>query len=194
MPVRVPRVSDWCVKTWPEWRPTVRRTTRACATRRAACAVLALLISGCALQPAVAPGYAGSIATVRDSGQHEDSDKGQIFALVALDGRPIAQSFHASAAASDGLGGALRLVLSERRVSTHPVRATLRASHATGTLHHALGSRLVRSFWSFETEVDFAPQPNHVYVVRGTLSARDSTLWIEDADSGEPVTPVQRAR
>jgi hypothetical protein len=44
------------------------------------------------------------------------------------------------------------------------------------------------TFWSVEAELDFTPEADKVYVVKGKLEKDASTVWIEDAVSGQPVT------
>jgi hypothetical protein len=67
---------------------------------------------------------------------------------------------------------------------------TLRGSHATGAPVHALASQMAGTFFSVEDTVDFLPEPDHVYVVKGDLKKAKSSVWIEDVATGKPVTQI----
>lgn len=149
---------------------------------------LVLLLGGCAAYKPVPEGYSGPIAWVADSGRSEDGTKAQLFALIAVDGNPIESSFSASAGRSYGQGFALTVVNTGREVPAKPMKVTLKASHITGAPIHAITSKMAGTFFSVEGVVDFSPQPKAHYVVRGTLSAGASSVWIEDIATGQPVT------
>lgn len=152
-------------------------------------AVFALaLLSGCAAYRPVPDGYAGPVATIADSGHSEDGSKAQLFALTDVDGHRIMNSFWASANASHGRGFALTVVISQRKVPARPMKATLKGSHATAAPIHAIASQLAGTYFSVEGAVDFSPKPNGKYVVKGELKKGASSIWIEDAETGQPVT------
>ena len=70
------------------------------------------------------------------------------------------------------------------------MKVTLRGSHATGAPIHAMASQLAGTFFDVEGTVDFTPTPNTVYVVKGKLAQQQSSVWIEEATSGKPVSTV----
>ncbi len=149
----------------------------------------ALLVSGCATQYQPVPeGYRGPTATIRDSGLAEDSTKAQMFAVVEIDGERVMNAFWASAQRSHGQGPMLSTEFPERKVKAAPQRLTLRGSHATGAPIHAMASQLLGTFFSVEGTVEFTPQHNGVYVVKGELSKAKSSVWIEDAQTGQRVS------
>ncbi|WP_230182408.1 hypothetical protein [Aquabacterium sp. CECT 9606] len=147
-----------------------------------------LSISGCAVYKPVPENYTGPIATVTDSGRSEDSTKAQIFALTEIDGHNIRSSFQTSRIASQNQGPILYLSLTKRQVPAVPMKVKIRGSHATGAPIHELASRAVGTFHEVEGTVDFTPEPNGNYMVVGTLSKESSSVWIEDANSHQPVT------
>ncbi|MBI3384488.1 MAG: hypothetical protein HY019_21020 [Aquabacterium sp.] len=145
-------------------------------------------LAGCATYKPIPENYAGPIATVVDSGQSEDSTKAQIFALTEIDGHGIRDSFGTSHQASYGQGASLRLEITERQVPAHAMKVKIRGSHATGAPIHELASRAAGTFFEVEGVVDFNPQADKRYKVVGTLSKRDSAVWIEDEATHQPVT------
>lgn len=150
----------------------------------------AAVATGCATYQPVANDYSGPTATIHDSGFSEDGTKAQMFAVVAIDGNRVANAFSASAAASHGRGASLTTVYPERLVPAAPMKLTLRGSHATGAPIHAMASQLAGTFFDVEGTVDFTPTPNTVYVVKGKLAKQQSSVWIEEATSGKPVSAV----
>jgi hypothetical protein len=153
-------------------------------------AVLGITLTGCATYEPVPQGYVGPTATVVDSGFSEDGTKAQLFALVAIDDNRVANAFAASAIASHGRGASLTTVFPERSVKAKPMKVTLRGSHATGAPIHAMASQMAGTFFSVEGSVDFSPQENRKYRVKGELKKEKSSVWIEDAETGEPATSV----
>lgn len=150
----------------------------------------ALLASGCATYEPVAKDYTGPTATLRDTGFSEDGSKAQMFAAVEIDGNRVMNAFWASANASQGQGNNLSTVFTERKVTAAPMKVTLRGSHATGAPIAAIASHIAGTFFSVEGVVDFAPKSDGKYVVRGELKKERSTVWIEDLETGKPVSSV----
>jgi hypothetical protein len=155
-----------------------------------ACISLIVAITGCATYQPVPKDYTGPVAAVEDTGRPEDGTKSQIFALVQIDGQRIDNAFVASGRASSGRGFALTTVYSTRLVPIKPMKASLRASHTTAAPILAIASQLAGSFYSVEGEVDFTPEAGRKYLVKGELTKDKSSVWIEDAESGKPVTAV----
>lgn len=149
---------------------------------------IALLLHGCATYKPVPEGYAGPVAIVSDSGFSEDGTKAQIFALIEVDGHTIQNSFGASASASYGQGFALTTRYVSRPVPATPMKVTLKGSHTTAAPIQAIFSQAAGTFFSVEGTVDFAPASGGNYVVKGELKKDGSSVWIQDANTGQPVT------
>ena len=147
-----------------------------------------LALAGCATYQPVPAGYGGPVVTVTDSVISEDNSKAQFFVLEEVDGHPIETSFGATAQASRGRGFALSLRLIERQLPVRPVKVKLYAGHTTGAPIHAVFSQLAGTFFSVEGIVDFSPALEHHYVVKGELKKQGSSVWIEDAETGQLVT------
>jgi len=145
-------------------------------------------LSGCASYKPVPEGYTGPVATVSDSGFSEDGSKAQLFVLSEVDGNRIDSSIGATAAASHGRGFSLSTSIIQRQVPAKPMKVGLRATHTTAAPIQAIASQIAGTFFSVEGVVDFSPQPNGKYIVKGELKKEGSSVWIEDADTQRPVT------
>jgi hypothetical protein len=152
--------------------------------------VCAALLVGCATYQPVPKDYTGPTAAVRDTGFSEDGTKAQMFALMEVDGNRIANAFGASANASYGRGASLTTVYPERQVQVRAMKVRLQGSHATGAPIHAMASQLAGTFFSVDGVVDFTPKPNGRYAVKGELKKDKSSVWIEDIETGQPVTAI----
>ena len=146
-------------------------------------------LSGCATYEPTKD-YIGPTATLRDTGISEDGSKAQLFAATEIDGNRVMNAFWASANASQGRGASLIAVYPLRKVRASPMKVTLRASHATGAPIAAIASQMAGTFFSVEGVVDFTPRPDGNYVVKGELKKEKSSVWIEDVETGKPVTSV----
>ncbi len=149
-----------------------------------------LLASGCATFEPVSKEYTGPTATLKDSGFSEDASKAQLFAAVEIDRNRVMNAFWASANASQGRGNSLSTVFPERKVKAAPMKVTLKGSHATGAPIAAIASQMAGTFFSVEGVVDFTPKPDGKYVVKGELKKEKSTVWIEDLETGKPVSAI----
>ena len=148
------------------------------------------LISGCATYQPVPKEYTGPTATLRDSGFSEDNTKAQMFAATQVDGHQIMNAFWASELESRGRGASLTTSFPERKVKASPMKVTLEASHATGAPIAAIASQMAGTFFSVRGVVDFSPKPDGKYIVKGDLKKEKSSVWIEDVETGRPVTEV----
>jgi hypothetical protein len=152
--------------------------------------ILAFVLTGCATYNPVPPDYKGPTAVIRDTGFKENSTKAQLFAVTAVDGNRIGNAFGSTAAASYGAGAFITAVYPERKVPIRQMKLTLLGSHATGAPINELASKMAGTFFSVEGTVDFLPEANHVYLVKGDLKKEKSSVWVEDMVTGKPVTPI----
>ncbi len=70
------------------------------------------------------------------------------------------------------------------------MKVKLRGSHATGAPIQALLSKSAGTFFSVEGVVDFSPKTDGKYVVKGKLKKDESSVWIEDVNTSQPVTEI----
>lgn len=149
---------------------------------------LIFLVSGCAAYKPVPDGYTGSVAVISDTGFSESGSKGQVFALMEVDGNHIENSFGASARASHGQGFALTPKFLSRPIPARSMKVKIKASHTTGAPIHAIASQLSGTFFSVEGITDFTPLSGGEYLVKGSLAKEGSFVWIEDARTGQLMT------
>lgn len=149
---------------------------------------LTLALASCATYQPVPADYTGPVATVSDSGFSESGSKAQLFVLEEVDGNQISNSFIASANASHGRGFALTTNFVQRQVPAKAMKVKLHAGHTTGAPIQAIFSQVAGTFFSVEGVVDFTPAPGGSYVVKGELKKQGSSVWIEDANTNQPVT------
>lgn len=128
------------------------------------------------------------MATVADSGVPESSSKAQLFYLSEIDGKSIRNARTDSAAMSNGTGFTLNTDFTERDVPARRMKVRLVGSHQTGAPIQAIVEDLAGTYLSVDGVVDFEPRPGKRYVVKGNLVKGASSVWIEDADSGQPAT------
>lgn len=151
-------------------------------------AVAVTFLVGCATYQPVPDGYTGPVASVADSGFAEGGTKAQLFVLSEVDGNKIPNSFTASAQASYGQGFRLNTRFVERLVPAKTMKVAIRGSHTTGAPIQAMFSQAAGTFFSVEGVVEFTPKADARYIVRGELRKEGSTVWIEDAQTNQPVT------
>ncbi|MBV8658782.1 MAG: hypothetical protein JO142_13240 [Burkholderiales bacterium] len=154
------------------------------------CAI-ASLMAGCAtpvFQPVPAD-YNGPTAFLSDHCVSESSGMAQLYTAGYIDGKLIANSFGLSDKASYNKGFALTVDCQLRRVPAQPMKVTLVAGTMTPSLAQVFYYMAQGSYVDpFHVDVDFTPIANHNYVVTGTLSKAQSTVWIEDEDTHEVMT------
>jgi len=68
------------------------------------------------------------------------------------------------------------------------MKVKLLATHITPAPIQALVSHAAGTFFAVEGVVNFNPQPNGRYVVKGELKKDRSSVWLEDANTNQPVT------
>ena len=68
------------------------------------------------------------------------------------------------------------------------MKVHLKGSHTTGAPIAAMISQAAGTFYSVEGTVEFSPQPGGQYLVKGELGKEASSVWIEDAYTGQLVT------
>lgn len=144
-----------------------------------------ILLIGCAtVEKSVPDSYSGPTAKVKDSLQNNDTSKGDFCVLAALDGRRIVQSIDETRQRGQGKGLTLYPWVTDRRVPAQPTKASLRCE----TVYAAPILAMVGTVHEVEGTVAFNPRPDGRYLVRGVLAEGKSAVWIEDAETQQPVT------
>jgi hypothetical protein len=143
---------------------------------RAAAIPLAAL-AGCAA-PSVPEGYDGPRAIIADSTQQRAWIGVDYFMLRAIDDRQIRDSMDSS------IGYGSRPIVSSaairREVPSQPASFTI-----AGVTRYATALEELRNpAYSIIGMVQFTPEPDGQYVVRGELGEGRQAVWIEDVRTG----------
>ncbi|RQO57214.1 hypothetical protein DBR47_15380 [Paucibacter sp. KBW04] len=147
------------------------------------------MLAGCATPYNPIPkDYAGPVAQIADSVQARTASLANVFAVVEIDGKPVHNTFTASTQASQGQGFKLTQSTVTREVPAVPMRLKLSAHPLTGAPIQAMAMQIAGTFFSVEGVVDFKPEGSGRYVVRGELKKQGSSVWIEDAVTGNVLT------
>lgn len=160
--------------------------------KRRALLVCVLLLAGCSAPKLVPDDYAGPTATVRDSsvsaGQGS-SGHSQYFALIAVDGKEVPNSFSQTFAGAEGYAN---FQAHERKVPVRPMKVTLLAGvHFPKGLKGPGGTFGADQILAVagQRTVSFSPTAGESYIVRGKADAQESAAWIETS-GGRRVTEI----
>jgi hypothetical protein len=144
--------------------------------------LLALALAGCAPPPSSVPDdVPGPIATFADTAQRRGSTSVDFFYLKRINGKEVDNSIAATMRANEGEGFGMKPVILDHRVPTDKATFTIE-----GRTHYAAPIlELTNTVYDVIGRVTFAPLPNHVYRVAGSLREERSSVWVEDEATGE---------
>lgn len=147
--------------------------------------VLALIsLSGCVTAP-IPANYSGPIATIRDTAVSESSNRAQFFFLSEIDGQKVDNVLFATRRANSGRGFSLSTIPFARDVPAITSMLKLEARIGYGApIQELLNSGTV---YTTERTISLRPESNKTYVVKGTLTADQKEVWLEDAETGKRV-------
>ena len=150
----------------------------------------ALSLGGCAHKPAIPADYWGPQAKISDSYTSQGKTHADFFYLDKINGEKVADSREASVRNSFGRGREFSAQAFDRDV---PARKAV--FHVVGRTQYAAPiDQFLHTILEIQADIEFSPQPNHGYTVKGHLfdNGNDDSytaLWIADDQTGEPVTP-----
>jgi len=153
--------------------------------RLATIAWLALSITGCVTYaPSVPDGYVGPQAVLDDSAKTHSSSKADFFVVEQIDGANVNNSLNETRRRNQGRGMFMTpYFISRPLVAEKPLKVTIKGrTHYAAPIQEILGT-----VYQVEGIVEFTPKANTRYVVRGELSESYSAVWIEEAESRQPV-------
>ena len=148
--------------------------------RRVAIIAASVLLAACALPGKPLPdNYAGPTAVIIDTATEHGPGKADLFYLTAIDDRAVEDSRTRTLEANRGRGFAMSPVTVSRKVAAHPARFAIVGRTEFG----APIAGLAGTVYQVKGTVEFTPEPDHVYLVRGSLAEEGSAIWIEDRES-----------
>jgi hypothetical protein len=155
---------------------------------RAVAFAAALLLTGCAgfsgFQPATPDSYDGPTVNVADQAAQVSGSLVQVFEMTQIDGRRLLSTSIATLQANQGRGFSVAPVALSNEVPPRPARVRLQAVTQYAAPLLALRNPTCR----VEGDVDFAPEAGKRYRVAGRIAAEACEAWIEDIETGRPVT------
>ena len=140
-------------------------------------AAASVVLSGCVTSP-IPDNYSGPLATIRDSGVAETSNRSQFFFLAEVDGQHVDNARSVSKRANSGRGFALAPQSFSRQVPAKPSTLTLKGEVEYGAPIQAMLN--AGTLYSVEKKMTFTPQSGRTYVVKGILTADKKDVWLED--------------
>jgi hypothetical protein len=153
-------------------------------------AVAAVALAACTTTPTRPMPPAGVPTAELNDWLDEDSDggNGRVFAVWALNGTEVPNAARNVQRVGFGAAAGALPYLLARPIEAKPVKVSVVGKHLVKAPIEELTRRAKGTFQSIEGVVDFSPQANIVYRVAGKLSAAQSEIWIEEAESKRIVT------
>ncbi len=147
--------------------------------------IFALLLSssvltGCATyQPTIPEGYNGPRATIKDSVRAHSVSKADFFVVTHVNKNEVENSRTRTHQVNYGRGMYMEPVVLQHEV---PAKATT-LSIVGRTEYAAPILAMTNAVYEVKGTVDFTPEQNKTYVVRGDLGKDYSAVWVEEEGS-----------
>ena len=137
-------------------------------------------LSACAgFKSSIPETYAGPKSVIKDSVNMHSDSKGDFFYVDAVDGNDIEQSRSATLAANRNRGMRMTPRILQREVPARPIKLSIvgRTEYAAPIL------AMVNTVYQVKGVVEFTPEKDKTYIVRGDLGNSYSAVWIEEESS-----------
>lgn len=139
-----------------------------------------LLAAGCATDP-IPNDYSGPTATVADTMTPRTMTGADFFVVDKFNGKRVDNAVRLTTQANAGNGFAMTPQEYQRRVPA--AEATF---HIVGITHYAAPIlAMTNRVYKIVGDIKFVLEPDHRYVVKGTLTDTYSAVWIEDVTTGK---------
>ena len=142
---------------------------------------IVLALSGCASTP-VPTGYTGPMASLRDTVRlPEGKSCGDFFFLVEYNGKTMDNAVDASAKANAGNG----MIMGAAQDFSRAIPAQKADFHIAGRTHCAAPiQEMLGTVYLVDGHIEFTPEPDASYVIKGLLGPERSAVWIENGKTG----------
>lgn len=125
---------------------------------------------------AVPEGYSGPTATLKDSDDTYSASKADMFYALTVNGNDVDNARFSTRRANEGRGMMMAVQKFERKIP-----ATPQAINIVGrTIFAAPIQAMTSTVYQVKGVVNFTPEANKVYVIRGKLDETYSAVWIEE--------------
>lgn len=154
-------------------------------TMKKALACALVLASAACVTPPIPENYSGPIAIIRDTAASESANRAQFFYLSEIDGRKVENVLMASRKANAGRGFSMSTVDFARDVPAKASTLLLEGRVAYGApIQEIINSGTV---YTVQKTLNFTPESNKAYVVKGVLSAERKEVWLEEVATGKRI-------
>lgn len=140
-------------------------------------------ISGCATYSPIPDGYTGPRAMIKDSVNIHSSTKVDFFSVEAVDGQTIENSRIKTRQVNQGRGMFMSPVIVGREIPARPTTLKI----VGRTEYGAPILALMKAVYQVKGDIQFEPEANKSYVVKGELGENYSAVWIEDVGTSAVV-------
>lgn len=134
------------------------------------------VISGCATNNPIPDGYTGPRAMIKDSVMVHSSSKADFFYVEAVGGQNIENSRIKTRQVNQGRGMFMAPVVLGREIPARPITLKL----VGRTEYGAPILALTNAVYQVKGDVQFEPEANKSYMVKGELGENYSAVWLED--------------
>jgi hypothetical protein len=139
-----------------------------------------LLLTACETVKPVPDGYKGPLARVNDTVAPFSASGADFFYVAKFNGKAIDNGFVGTRAATQGRGFRMSTVSVGREIPASPTSLTL-----VGRRDYAAPIQtLVNKIYLVSGDLEFTPNADETYVVRGILGASGSAVWLENEKTG----------
>lgn len=140
-------------------------------------------LGGCATYDPMR-GHEGAWGLIQDTSSRVSGSRVELYYIERIDGQMIDNTATATASSNYGRGLSVDAVTKVHRVPARKMKLTLVAE----TYNAAPVLALLRKDFVARAEIEFEPQPDTFYEVRGELKEGRCSVWLVDQDSGAAVT------
>ncbi len=138
------------------------------------------LLTACETANPVPEGYKGPLARVNDTVVPFSSSGADFFYVVKFNGKSIHNGYSGTRAATYGQGFRMSTVSVGREIPASPTTVTL-----VGRRDYAAPIQtLVNKIYLVSGDLEFTPDPDETYVVKGVLGQSGSAVWLESEKTG----------
>ncbi|MFZ2539553.1 MAG: hypothetical protein WAX04_11715, partial [Oscillospiraceae bacterium] len=138
------------------------------------------IMSGCASYNPIPEGYSGQKASIQDSALEQSSQKADFFYVESVDGHDIENSVIVTSQANRGRGFSMTPKTIGREI---PARLTT-LKIVGRTVYAAPILDLTNTVYQVKGNIQFTPEANKFYTIKGELGESYSAVWVEEYGVG----------
>lgn len=147
--------------------------------------MVASVLAGCATshKPTIPYGYTGPRSSVNDTVKVYSNSKADLFYVSDVNGSKIDDALGSTRIKNQNHGFNMEAVALQ-----HEIPVQLTTLNIVGRTEYAAPIlAFTNTVYEVKGIVEFTPEPNKTYVVRGVLGENYSAVWVEDLGSGAVV-------